>query len=98
MTSAARRATANRERVRRHRKLHKAGFACYEVPIHEEVLDAMTRRPEAGGWGWLLDREADDPRQVAKAIAEQLLDAARNSAVTCNAFHRCPRCGCILSP
>ena len=62
---------ANRRRVAKHKAQQRAGFACYTVPIHEEVLDAMVR------WGWLTDAETHDKAKVASTISKELLVAAR---------------------
>ena len=70
-------ATAHRreasERQRRYRARQRACVAVYHVEVGGEVLDMLVRL------GWLRDSECGSRREVAKAVAALLADAAKFS-------------------
>jgi hypothetical protein len=68
--SAARRRRARAAKQRAYRARQKQDLAVYSATISFAVLDALVE------WGWLREDEADDRRQVGRAITALLQDAA----------------------
>jgi hypothetical protein len=58
-------------RTRRYRQRRQDGVAVYRVEISATVIDMLVRL------GWLRDGEATDSREVSRAIAALLADAAK---------------------
>jgi uncharacterized protein (DUF3084 family) len=61
-------ASARQRAWRARRKAHRATFP---VCAGEGVLDMLEAT------GWLLERDADDPKKVGEAIGALLIDAAK---------------------
>jgi hypothetical protein len=72
-----RRRAAARARHRRWRSRQQKDEAVYPVVVSYAVIHALI------DWGWLQESESADRRQVAKAIADMLTDAARHHEKNC---------------
>jgi hypothetical protein len=67
---AERRRARRREQQRRHRQRERDGRRAYLVEFDGQVIAMLV------SLGWLAEAAAGDPREVARAVARLLADAA----------------------